>query len=223
MREVNTGGLYQFLGIEEHVVIAATVGVCRVANVGELREVNRFRGVHDTVAVIVVLAGAVFVVVVPLSEHETGVIRTVLGVIDGHGGIVAGVHITALVNGVEGVSVILEVEGDEVATHAGQIDVRDGEGFVGPSIVITQGSGITRVAEPVGVVVEDLSGTAVLVVNRTLGLLVLFVSVALRATLKRLFANSRGRTTVHIGRRGGVDRRFDVKVHRRISVVVGDH
>ena len=75
---MGTGRFDQFFGVEEDVVVAAAVGV-GVANERQFRLVNGFRGVHDAVAVVVVLACTVFVVVVPLSEDQTGVVGTVLG------------------------------------------------------------------------------------------------------------------------------------------------
>ena len=199
MGQVNAGRLDQFFGVEEDVVVAAAVGVGRVANERQFRLVNGFRGVHDAVAVVVVLTGTVFVVVVPLSEDQTGVVGTVLGIIDRHDGVVAWVHVAVLVNGVERVSIIFEVEGDKVAAHAGQINVGDGERFVGPRVVIAERTRITRVAEPVGVVVEDLRRAAVLVVDGTLWLLIFLISVALGAAFEGFFANGGWCTTVNVG------------------------
>ena len=156
VRQVNARGLDQFFGIEEDVVVARAVGVGRVTNELQFGLVNGFGGVHDAVAVIVVLAGSVFVVVVPLGVDKTGVVRAVFVVINGHDGVVAGVDVAVLVDGVEGVSVVLEIQGDEVTAHVRQIDVGDGEGLVCPSVVVSVGTGITGVAEPVGIVVENL-------------------------------------------------------------------
>ena len=146
--------------------------------------VDGFGGVDDSVAVVVVLTGAVFVVVVPLSEDQTGVVSAVLIVVNRHRGVIAGVDVAVLVNGVEGVSIVLEVERNEIAAHAREVDVGDGEGFVRPGIVVAKGAGITGVAEPVGVVVENLGRTRVFVVDGTLWLLVLLVAVAFAAALE---------------------------------------
>ncbi len=155
MSQVNAGSFHQFIGIEEHVVVASAIGVGWVADKGQFCLVNGLRTVDDAVSVIVVSTGPILVVIVPLCEHQTGVVGTVLVVINGHAGVVARVYITVLVNGVEGVSVILEVEGDEVATHARQVDVRDGECLVSPCIIVAERTGITGVSKPVGIVVED--------------------------------------------------------------------
>ncbi len=156
MSQVDAGGLDEFLGVEEHVVVTRAVGVGRVPDELQLGLINGFRGVNDAVAVVVVLTGSVFVVVVPLSVDQAGVIRAVLGIIHGHDGVIAGVNVAVLVNGVEGVSIVLKVEGNEVTAHARQINVGNGEGFVGPSVVVSVRAGVTRMTEPVGVVVEDL-------------------------------------------------------------------
>ena len=136
MSQIDARGLHQFFRVEEDVVVATAVGVCRIADKGKFSLVDGFGGVNDTVAVVVVLARAVFVVIVPLSEDKTGVVRSVLIVVNAHGGVIAGVNIAALVNGVERVSVILKVERNEVPAHAGQVDVRDGQRLVGPSIIV---------------------------------------------------------------------------------------
>ena len=223
VRQVNAGGLDQFVGIEEHVVVPAAVGVGRVADEGQLGLIDGLSGVDDAVAVVVVLTGTVFVVVVPLSKDQTGVVRTVLVVINGHRCVVAGVNIAVLVDGVEGISVVLEVERNKVAAHAGQVDVRDGEGLVGPRIIVAQRTGITRMTEPVGVAVEDLGRTRILVVDGTLWLLVLLVAVAFASALKGLLTDGRWRTAVHVGRRGRVNGCLNTKVHRGVPKVVRDH
>ena len=182
--QVNARGLDEFIGIEEHVVVATAVGVGRIADEGQLRLVNGFGGVDDAVAVVVVLTGAVFVVVVPLSEDQTGVVGAVFVVVNRHRCVITGINVTALVNGVESISIVLEVERNEIAAHARQVDVGDGERFVGPGIVVAEGAGITGMAEPVGVVVEDLRRTRVFVVDGALWLLVFLVAVAFTAALE---------------------------------------
>ena len=153
--QVNAGSFHQFIGIEEHVVVAATIGVGRVANKGQFCLVNGFRRVDDAVSVVVVSTGSVLVVVVPLCEHEPGVVGAVFVVINAHRGVVAWIDIAILIDGVESVSIVLKVERHEIAAHACQINVRDCERLVGPSIVVAERTGITRVAKPVGVVVEN--------------------------------------------------------------------
>ena len=124
------------------------------------------------------------------------------------------------------ISVILEIQGNEVAAHACEIDVGNHECFVGPSVFITFRSRIARVAKPVSLTVENRRVARIIVVNISLWygrISTLFVSETLCIVLKGFFANSRWRTAVHVGRCRRVDRGFDVEVNRRVSVVVGVH
>ena len=126
----------------------------------------------------------------------------------------------------ECICVILEIQGNEVTAHACEIDVRNHECFVDPSVFVAFGSRIAGVAKPVSLTVENRCVARIIVVNVALRhgrISTLFVSETFRIVLKGFFANSRWRTTVHIGRCRRVDRGFDVEVNRRVSVVVGVH
>ena len=190
VRQVDAGGFDKVITVEEHVVVTAgAVLRGRVTDVFHLRHVNRFGGVDDSVTVVIVLTGAVFVVVIPLSVDQTIVVLTGLGVIHRHDHVVTGVNVATRVDGVEGVSVVLEVERNKVTILSRQVDVGDAEGLVGPSVIVAVGRGVTGVTEPVGVVVEDLRGTRVFVVDGAQRVLVLLVAGALGTAFEGLNAH----------------------------------
>ena len=186
--------------------------------------VNGFCSVDNTVTVIIILTGAVFVVVVPLSIDQTGIVHSTLEPVQRHDSVVTRVDASILVNGVEGVCVVLEVEGDEIAAHRCQVNVWNNQRFVGPCIVIAVGRGVTGMTEPVGVVVEDICRTGVFVVDGALRLQsvsLLGVAITLATSFKRFLTNSRRSATVNVGRCCGVNCCFNTKVNWGITVVVG--
>ena len=74
MSQIYAGCLHEFLGVEEYVVIARPFFIGRITDVIQFCEVNRFGCIHDSVSIVVILTGSVFVVVVPLSKDKPRVI-----------------------------------------------------------------------------------------------------------------------------------------------------
>ena len=224
MCQVNTRGCNKVVGVEEHVVISSrAIGRCIVSNVGDFGKVDWFRLVNNIVAVFVDLTGSVFVVIVPLPHNYAAVSSAIAEDVEGHCGIVVYINNTCSIriNAVECVSIILEVERNEIPTHRREINTRYGERFVCPCIAVTVGACIARVSEPIGVVVEYFLLAGVLIVDCTLRVLTLFVSVSVCSAFKSFLAKCSRGATVNVGRSCRIDRRLDIIINCGVSIVVG--
>ena len=139
-----------------------------------------------------------------MANKHSRVGRTVTKNIEGHCSVV--IHInngcSIRVNAVECVCIILEIQGDEIAAHRGQVDVWNGEGFVCPCVAVAICTGVTGVAEPVRIVVEDRVLASRFIVNDTLWISAFSVSITVRSAFKVFFTQSVWCTTVHVGGRG---------------------
>ena len=226
MREVNRARRDKVVGVEEHVVVATrTVVACSIAGKFDFIVVDHlcFSAVDESVIVQVCAAGAVFVVVVPLTEQIGLVIGAVLVVAELDRSRVAGIVVALRVGREEGVRVVLEVQCNEVTGHGRQVDIRDGHGLV-PFFAVSVGGGVTGVTEPVSGFTEDSLAAGGFGVDGPVGVAVVGESVALTGGFEGFLTDLAWRTAVDVRGQGREDRGLDVEVHFGVAPVVrGDH
>ena len=80
MRHVNASCQNKVVGVEENVVVAArAIGTCCISNEGNFCLVDGFACVGETIVVVVVSTGSIFVVIAPLTKKYSGIRVASLG------------------------------------------------------------------------------------------------------------------------------------------------